>query len=205
MFIKMNMFKNLLKKAWQGAGLTVGNDGEGIFLIGTYWSIWLERWWMSNKTKATIIEFAGELPKEGEVFKCWKGQDNQYEMEQIYTREFYNPSLQESKVEYINTGVSVEEFNGECTILQNKKTQENIIIAKHIVDMVDNGSREEGEQWVENPVGRYYEDKKTTEIYWQNEACTLGCMVCEPKEGTKTEMLMELLKAYDFAEGRKHG
>lgn len=34
MFLKLNLFKALIKKEWQGAGLVVGNDGEGIYLTG---------------------------------------------------------------------------------------------------------------------------------------------------------------------------
>lgn len=34
MFLKINTFKRLIKKAWKGMGLTVGNDGEGIYLVG---------------------------------------------------------------------------------------------------------------------------------------------------------------------------
>ena len=38
MFLKMNAFKALTKKAYKTlTGLTVGNDGEGIYLMGGYW------------------------------------------------------------------------------------------------------------------------------------------------------------------------
>lgn len=59
MFLKINTFKRLIKKAWKGMGLTVGNDGEGIYLVGGHWSIWLARIEMTNKAKAAIIELTG--------------------------------------------------------------------------------------------------------------------------------------------------
>lgn len=77
MFLKINTFKRLIKKAWKGMGLTVGNDGEGIYLVGGHWSIWLARIEMTNKAKAAIIELTGggchqkELHIEpGRVKKC---------------------------------------------------------------------------------------------------------------------------------------
>lgn len=54
MFLKLNLFKAITKKAWQGAGLTVGNDGKGIYLVGGYWSIYLDRFWISKKAKAAL-------------------------------------------------------------------------------------------------------------------------------------------------------
>ena len=201
MFLKKSMFKALLKRAWEGTGLTVGNDGDGIYLIGTYWSIWLESGWISNKTKSIIIEFVGELPKVNEVFKCWKDQDNQYEMEEVYKQALYRPEQLEA--EYIDTGISIKEYSAEYQILQNCNTQESVIIAKHIAAMVDNNSCEEGEEWVRNPAGRYIQTNKMTEIFWKNEACVLGCMQCAAQEDSKGAMLMELLKAYDFAKERR--
>lgn len=190
-----------MKRAWEGAGLTVGNDGDGIYLIGTYWSIWLESGWMSNKTKSTITEFAGELPKPGEIFKCWKNQDNQYELEEAYTQVLYRP--QQLEAEYIDTGISIKEYGAEFQILQNCNTKESVVIARHIAAMVDNNSREKEEEWVRNPAGRYNRTNKTTEIFWQNEACVLGCTQCAAHEDSKGAMLMELLKAYDFAKERR--
>lgn len=67
MFLKISMFKGLIKSAWKGSGLTVGNDGDGIYLMGSYWSIWLARWEMTNKAKAAIIEYC---LKRGEKNKC---------------------------------------------------------------------------------------------------------------------------------------
>lgn len=61
MFLKINMFKKLIKAAWKGIGLTVGNDGEEIYLVGNHWTIWLASWEMTNKAKAAIIELTGGL------------------------------------------------------------------------------------------------------------------------------------------------
>ena len=100
MFLKISMFKGLIKSAWKGSGLTVGNDGDGIYLMGSYWSIWLARWEMTNKAKAAIIELTGGLPSEGTAYRAWKDQENQYEMTELYDPEMYRPDARKFKIGY---------------------------------------------------------------------------------------------------------
>ena len=83
MFLKINYFKTLMKKAWSGVGLTVGNDGEGIYLLGGYWSIYLDSEWMTKKAKAAIIELTGFIPAAGHAVAFWKSEDNQTEEREL--------------------------------------------------------------------------------------------------------------------------
>lgn len=70
-------FKKLIKEAWSGSGFTIGNK-KGILMIeGNYWIINAKIKMMPNSMKAAIIECSGELPAEGEVFECCKGEENQ--------------------------------------------------------------------------------------------------------------------------------
>ena len=106
MFLKINTFKRLIKTAWKGMGLTVGNDGEGIYLVGNHWSIWLAKWEMTNKAKAAIIELTGGLPSEGTAYKAWEGEGVQFEMTELYDPEIYRPEIRNFKIEYQKTGVT---------------------------------------------------------------------------------------------------
>lgn len=202
MFLKISLFKNLLKNAWKGAGLTVGNDGEGIYLIGRYWTIWLERTQMTKKAKAAIVELTGELPAAGYAFKAWKDQDNQYEMPEAYDKEFYRPDTYNFKIAYKDTGICFADYGKQVEVIQDTNTRECLLVSKFITDMVDSNSREKGEGIQEGPIGRYDHMKKTTEIFWQNEACTLGCMPVAVQEDSKEEFVLGKLKQYDFKEKR---
>ena len=93
MFLKINTFKRLIKKAWKGMELTVWNDGEGICLVGGHWSIWLARIEMTNKAKAAIIELTGGLPSEGTAYRAWEGEGVQFEMTELYDPEIYRPEI----------------------------------------------------------------------------------------------------------------
>lgn len=91
MFLKMNAFKALTKKAYNTTGLTVGNDGEGIYLMGGYWSIWLERTMMPKKAKAAIIELIGSIPAPGRAAAFYKSDDTNWEERDLLPEEVYRP------------------------------------------------------------------------------------------------------------------
>lgn len=200
MFLKISSFKTLLKNAWKGAGLTVGNDGEGIYLIGSYWTIWLERSQMTKKAKAAIVELTGELPAAGHVFKAWENQKNQYEMQEVYDEELYHPDTWNFKIKYKDTGVRFADYGKEVAVLQDENSRECLLISRLIMGMVDISSMEKMEERPEGPLGRHDHVRKTTEIFWQNDACTLGCMPVVVQENTKEEFIIEKLKQYDFKE-----
>lgn len=41
MFVKTAKFKKLLKEAYSGSGLHIGNMGDGIMIAGSYWMMWV--------------------------------------------------------------------------------------------------------------------------------------------------------------------
>ena len=205
MFLKISMFKGLIKSAWKGSGLTVGNDGDGIYLMGRHWSIWLARWGITNKAKAAIIELTGGLPSEGTAYRAWKDQENQYEMTELYDPEMYRPDDGKLKIEYKKTGIIINDLRKDYIALQDKNNFRCLMVDRFIVDMVDLKSREEGEEIPVGPLGRYDNIKGITEIFWQNEVCTLKAMTCVPIEETRGAFMLEQMGKYDFSEGKKIG
>lgn len=199
MFLKINCFKALIKKAWSGVGLTVGNDGEGIYLLGGYWSIYLDSVWMTKKAKAAIIELTGFIPAAGQAVTFWKSEDNQTEERELLPERYYKPDTCYFKTKYKDTGIRIRDYGRGVAVLQNTNTMENIMLAENIVDMVDNSSREKGEDPVSPPLS----ENGLEGIYWQNETCTLKCMPVIVQEETKEEFLLKKLEEYDFEEKRK--
>lgn len=154
MFLKINMFKKLIKAAWKGIGLTVGNDGEEIYLVGNHWTIWLASWEMTNKAKAAIIELTGGLPSEGTAYKAWDGESPQYEMTELYDPEMYRPEVRNFKIGYKKTGVILNDMRKDYMVLQDINNFKCIMIDRNIADMVDFSSREKGEGAI-RPVWTY--------------------------------------------------
>lgn len=202
MFLRMSSFKTLIKNAWQGAGLTVGNDGEGIYLMGSYWTIWLERSGMTKKAKAAIVELAGELPGAGEVFKCWKDRDNQYELEETKNEDYYNPNVYGFETRYKDTGIVFSGFGRSGRILQNVRNLKCVLIPEFIHDMIDSHSMEKDECYPEGPKGRFTQLMNTDMIFWQNEFCTMGCMTTTIVPDSKESFVMKELQKYNFNENR---
>lgn len=49
MFITSQGFKKLINEAYKGIGLSIGNDGEGYYISGGYWVIWVMHGWIPKK------------------------------------------------------------------------------------------------------------------------------------------------------------
>ncbi len=155
MFLKLNLFKALIKKEWQGAGLVVGNDGEGIYLTGMkngYWSIYLEEYLMTKKAKAAIIELIGAIPLPGNAANFWKNEEDQWEELDLLQKTIYKPDITYFKTQYIDTGVRICDYGRGAAVLQNMNTLECNMLPENIVSMVDSGSREKGEGMISPPL-----------------------------------------------------
>lgn len=189
MFLKQKVFKEILTEAWKAGNLIVGNDGEGIYLLGAYWTIWLERNHITKKAKATIIELTGELPPAEYVFRASQ-QGNQYELKETYIDTLYHPDISKGE-EYYKTGLTIGNVT-ECSILQNRENFQNVLVVRKMVDIVDIKSMEEEENLPEGPC------KLGDTLYWQNEFCTYGvCRIQTREDGSRAEIL-RLLSRYDF-------
>lgn len=204
MFLKINMFKRLIKTAWKGMGLTVGNDGEGIYLVGNHWSIWLASWEMTNKAKAAIIELTGGLPSEGTAYKAWEGEGVQFEMTELYDPEICRPEIRNFKIEYQKTGVILTDMKKDYMILQDTNNYKCIMIDRNIVDMIDFSSREKGEGVPAGALGRYGSIYGRLEVFWQNEVCTLRVVATDTEEGDRETFVLDQMEMWDFAGERRN-
>lgn len=124
MFLKISLFKALVKRAWQGAGLTVGNDREGIYLKGGYWSIYLDSSMMPKKAKAAIIELTGWIPGPGSAAKFYKSEGDGCEEGELLPEELYKPDTMYFRTAYKDTGVRLCDWGGGLAVLQNTNTRE---------------------------------------------------------------------------------
>ena len=69
MFINITEFKKLLKAAYKGSGLIVGNLDGGLIVtnVAGLWGVRVDCDFLPNKLKAALIELIGDLPEDGEV------------------------------------------------------------------------------------------------------------------------------------------
>lgn len=181
MFITSAGFKKLINEAYKGPGLRIGNDGEGYFLTGSYWTIWIEKGCITKKELGAIIELTGELPETGNGFQATKS-GNQYEIQdnQFY-RVMVNASQCEDRLEV--TPLILEQKYEQARILQDPKNLTITLINEKFIRMIDNNAiqYQDGETQAEGPMVC----RRMKGVFWRNNIMALHVMPRED-EGRKT-------------------
>lgn len=192
MFITSQGFKKLINEAYKGAGLNVGNDGEGYYISGGYWVIWIMHGWIPKKELASIIELTGEIPEPGEGFKATKA-GNQYELP---WREAYAAMTHAMECEeYMEvTPMTLKYKNGQqARILQNPVNKTIVLIGERFIDIIDNTVVEydKGEFQAEGPMI----SGKMQGIFWRNDTMALHVY---PRTDDKNKELIRHIEAFDI-------
>lgn len=184
MFIKSTGFKKLINEAYKGGGLKIGNDGEGYYISGEYWVIWIMEGWLPKKELASIIELTGEMPEPGESFRATKD-GNQYELP---WNEAYNTMGNAMDCqEYMRiTPLTLKYTTGQqARILQNPDNKTIVLINDKFTDMIDNTvvEYENGESAPEGPMI----SGKMQGVFWRND--TMALHVCHRKDDRNIKLL----------------
>lgn len=192
MFITSQGFKKLINEAYKGAGLNVGNDGEGYYISGGYWVIWIMHGWIPKKELASIIELTGEMPEPGEGFKATKA-GNQYELP---WREAYAAMTHAMECEeYMEvTPMTLKYKNGkQARILQNPVNKTIVLIDERFIDIIDNTVVEydKGEFQAEGPMI----SGKMQGIFWRNDTMALHVY---PRTDDENKKLIRHIEAFDI-------
>lgn len=192
MFITSQGFKKLINEAYKGAGLNVGNDGEGYYISGGYWVIWIMHGWIPKKELASIIELTGEMPEPGEGFKATKA-GNQYELpwHEAYAAMTHAMECEE----YMEvTPMTLKYKNGQqARILQNPVNKTIVLISERFIDIIDNTVVEydKGEFQAEGPMI----SGKMQGIFWRNDTMALHVY---PRTDDENKELIRHIEAFDI-------
>lgn len=192
MFITSQGFKKLINEAYKGAGLNVGNDGEGYYISGGYWVIWIMHGWIPKKELASIIELTGEMPEPGEGFKATKA-GNQYELpwHEAYAAMTHAMECEE----YMEvTPMTLKYKNGQqARILQNPVNKTIVLISERFIDIIDNTVAEydKGEFQAEGPMI----SGKMQGIFWRNDTMALHVY---PRTDDENKELIRHIEAFDI-------
>lgn len=180
MFLKSTGFKKLIKEAYSGPGLRMGNDGEGIYLSGGYWTIWVKVGKIPKKELAAIIELTGEIPAAGEHFIATKD-GNQYELEYRELCDIMD-NARNCETYLDTTSLSYHTcFGNVARILQEPHSKKTYTINERFIDMVDNTVVEYNDD--ESPAEGLLIGEKTG-IFWFNNIMAIRVM-CRDDESVK--------------------
>ena len=192
MFITSQGFKKLINEAYKGYGLRIGNDGEGYYISGGYWVIWIMHGWIPKKELASIIELTGEMPEPGEGFKATKA-GNQYELtwHEAYAAMKHAMECEE----YMEvTPMTLKYKNGQqARILQNPVNKTIVLISERFIDIIDNTVVEydKGEFQAEGPMI----SGKMQGIFWRNDTMALHVY---PRTDDENKELIRHIEAFDI-------
>ena len=192
MFITSQGFKKLINEAYKGYGLRIGNDGEGYYISGGYWVIWIMHGWIPKKELASIIELTGEMPEPGEGFKATKA-GNQYELPWHETYAAMTNAMECE--EYMEvTPMTLKYKNGQqARILQNPVNKTIVLIGERFIDIIDNTVVEydKGEFQAEGPMI----SGKMQGVFWRNDTMALHVY---PRTDDENKRLIGYLEAFDI-------
>lgn len=192
MFITSQGFKKLINEAYKGIGLSIGNDGEGYYISGGYWVIWVMHGWITKKELASIIELTGEMPEPGQGFKATK-EGNQYE---LTWNEAYAAMTNAMECEdYMDvTPLTLKYNNGQqARILKNRNDGKIVLVNERFIDIVDNTVVEydKGEFQAEGPML----SRRMRGVFWRNDTMALHVY---PRTDDENKRLIEYLETFDI-------
>ncbi|MBR1476866.1 MAG: hypothetical protein IJ608_02755 [Lachnospiraceae bacterium] len=82
MFYKISILKKMMKEAYKGMGLHVGQTVTGWLVIRTgHWELCQDFETVPKEVKGAIMELTGEIPLKGTFYKAVDKECNQYELE----------------------------------------------------------------------------------------------------------------------------
>lgn len=188
MFVNTAAFKRLIKNAYNTTGLTVGADeDEYFFSYEGIWVIRVEKDFFPKKEKAAVIELAGELPADGEVFKAVKKCDNQYLISGNPAWDI-GTQFKEAKMKFNVTKAVYDLDEQELRVLQYKENNACIAIDEVFIGLIDTKAIDsEEETMIEGPYAN------NGVVYWGNNIMTMAAGVIAPEEESPLNEYLSLL------------
>jgi hypothetical protein len=168
MFLNKTLFKKFMKASFRREGLKVGMLSGGLVIAGNAWCIWTEEGYVPNWLKAAIVELAGTLPEQEQIFKVKKDEPIQYE---IPDENYDLPErFRENRTVYKVTPIVITGSYYDIRLLQNNLTTEMIHVPEDFIKVVDL-SELEGEN---APAGPCAYDRSAPMLIYKNEHSAYG-------------------------------
>lgn len=191
MFLNKTKFKKMMKEAYNGGGLRVGRIYDGLVISSGTWISWTREGDVPNWLKAAVIELAGELPEEGDMFQVSYSDGMQY---QIKDNPIYDlPSrFRESHFSFTDTRVTLEGIR----FFQSSQSRRIIAVDGRFASLIDLKELQ-GEN---PPMGPVSATEKGDSLIYKNEESAFCFMRLSPSN-SQTMEVMNILGSISFNEG----
>ena len=197
MFLNKTMLKKMIKSSFKWEGLVVGRIYGGLVVAGGTWITWTEEGYIPNWLKAAVMEYTGELPKQGCVFKAKKNEPIQYE---IADNQLYDlPEMKKRcRYSFTVTPVVVRDQFSSVRLFQQNSSKGMLAVPETFFEMID--LSELGEE--NAPTGPASISASGEILFYKNEHSAYAFM---PPCGTqdKVTKIMDTVSTIDFSEEGK--
>lgn len=188
MFIKVPIFKKLLKQAFAADRMKVKMDESGLTVDCSHFAVWFEREHIPNKIKSAIVELAGEIPEEGKAFLAQKN-GNQYEMDSAVL-DMRN-LLRQTDKRYVQTPIVYSDDYDTYRFLQMAGKPDNIkLVADIFIQMLD--PHELDHVAAEGTIQGPYSMETGMLFFWATDLCILAVGAIVPHRGIVKKTMLEL-------------
>lgn len=165
MFLNKTIFKKKIKEAYRKSGLVIGRVFNGLILQGAGWSVWIEEGYVPNWISAAIVEHAGRLPKNGEIYKACHNETDQNVIPD--PNSFDLPTIYLSAGEaFFITPIQIDVKYATIRLVQNVFTNKMVSISTGLYDMIGYKDMEQDESY---PVGPAATSEEAYMMFWKNE------------------------------------
>lgn len=188
MFIKVPVFKKLLKQAFAANRMKVKMDRSGLTVDCGHFAVWFEKEHIPNKIKSAIVELAGEIPEEGKAFLAQKS-GNQYEMDSAVL-DLRN-LLRQTDKRYVQTPIVYSDNYDTYRFLQMAGKPDNIkLVADIFIQLLD--PHELDHVAAEGTIQGPYSMETGMLFFWATDLCTISVCAIVPHRDIVEKTIMEL-------------
>ena len=173
MFINSSQLKKLMKREYKNVRLTIGNIDGGYSIMGSTWIVHIMHDGMPNIVKSLIVELAGILPADGEIFTISKENPSpQYEIDtgegrSIHMVQWYRMSRRPAFLTNV-----YEDYNEELYgLIQSNLNGELCHVRKELLNLIDLEAIDFNQE--ELPGNPCYREDMSGGLIWHNETTTL--------------------------------
>lgn len=184
MFVNYSILKKMIKAAYEGSGLTVACMHDLVMIQSTRWGISVKRKFLHNKVKAALMEYIGDLPKEGEAWTYTKnGRHTETQEEMLSAVESYF-ILKPGEI-YQATDVHVTAFQGDYQVYEGPDMHK--VYVNSVFHALVSAKNVEGERGEIQPEA--WRSSGDNFLFRANNVMTLYCYRYKGQTQLETELL----------------
>lgn len=185
MFVNYSMLKKMIKRAYEGDGITVACTHELVMIQSSRWGISVKRNFLHNKVKAALMEYIGDLPEVGEAWTYTKDGKNTERQQEIFESVGESFTFKPGDV-YLATNVYVSTFQGTYQVYEGPDM--NKVYVNSVFETLISAMNVEGGRGEIQPEG--WRAGGGSYLFRANNVMTLYCH----KYSGQTQLEVELLK-----------